>query len=170
MSAVQDLGPAPLIWMPNGNGMLVRVRDPNWHERELRRRQAEEAAKAETAQPKEMSDAEFDRITAPYRAGILRGIFPGCPAPKRMILSSANSAIAKIAQKHGFTVSDLKGCSRRVRVVHARQEAMYVLRIVHKLSFPTIARMMGGKDHTTILHGVRCHEDRMARAGADADG
>jgi chromosomal replication initiator protein len=38
--------------------------------------------------------------------------------------------------------------------VAARQEAMYVFRELTDLSYPAIARLFGGRDHTTVIHAV----------------
>ena len=36
----------------------------------------------------------------------------------------------------------------------ARQIAMYVFRNLTELSYPSIARLFGGRDHTTVIHAV----------------
>jgi hypothetical protein len=39
-------------------------------------------------------------------------------------------------------------------VENARQTAMYVFRELTDLSYPSIARLFGGRDHTTVIHAV----------------
>jgi chromosomal replication initiator protein len=51
-----------------------------------------------------------------------------------------------------FEVEALKGRSRQRPLVTARQEAMYVFRELTDLSYPAIARLFGGRDHTTVIH------------------
>jgi len=51
-----------------------------------------------------------------------------------------------------FDVEALKGKSRQRPLVTARQEAMYVFREMTDLSYPAIARLFGGRDHTTVIH------------------
>jgi chromosomal replication initiator protein len=51
-----------------------------------------------------------------------------------------------------FDVDALKGKSRQRPLVTARQEAMYVFRELTDLSYPAIARLFGGRDHTTVIH------------------
>ena len=58
-------------------------------------------------------------------------------------------AIADILR---FDVDDLKGKSRQRPLVTARQIAMYVFRDLTDLSYPAIARLFGGRDHTTVIH------------------
>lgn len=51
-----------------------------------------------------------------------------------------------------FDVEALKGRSRQRPLVTARQIAMYVFRDLTDLSYPAIARLFGGRDHTTVIH------------------
>ena len=62
--------------------------------------------------------------------------------------------LAEIAGYVGFTVEALKGKSRQRPLVSARQIAMYVFRDMTELSYPAIARLFGGRDHTTVIHAV----------------
>jgi chromosomal replication initiator protein len=54
----------------------------------------------------------------------------------------------------GFSVEALRGKSRQRPLVTARQTAMYVFRELTDLSYPAIARLFGGRDHTTVIHAV----------------
>jgi chromosomal replication initiator protein len=60
--------------------------------------------------------------------------------------------LADIAAILKFSVADLKGRSRQRPLVTARQIAMYVFRELTDLSYPAIARVFGGRDHTTVIH------------------
>ena len=60
--------------------------------------------------------------------------------------------LAEIADILKFPVEDLKGRSRQRPLVTARQIAMYVFREMTDLSYPAIARLFGGRDHTTVIH------------------
>jgi len=62
--------------------------------------------------------------------------------------------LAEMAGYLGFTVEALKGKSRQRPLVAARQIAMYVFRDMTELSYPAIARLFGGRDHTTVIHAV----------------
>jgi chromosomal replication initiator protein len=62
--------------------------------------------------------------------------------------------LAEIASILGFEVAALKGKSRQRPLVTARQIAMYVFRELTDLSYPGIARIFGGRDHTTVIHAV----------------
>jgi chromosomal replication initiator protein len=62
--------------------------------------------------------------------------------------------LAEMAVILGFSVEALRGKSRQRPLVTARQQAMYVFRELTDLSYPSIARLFGGRDHTTVIHAV----------------
>jgi chromosomal replication initiator protein len=62
--------------------------------------------------------------------------------------------LAEIAGILGFEVEALKGKSRQRPLVTARQIAMYAFRNLTELSYPSIARLFGNRDHTTVIHAV----------------
>ena len=63
-----------------------------------------------------------------------------------------DALLEEIAGILKFDVEALKGKSRQRPLVTARQEAMYVFRELTDLSYPAIARLFGGRDHTTVIH------------------
>lgn len=44
---------------------------------------------------------------------------------------------------------------RQRELVHRRQACMWVMYRHTKLTLPSIGRLLGGMDHTTVMHGVR---------------
>jgi chromosomal replication initiator protein len=68
-------------------------------------------------------------------------------------LTAADILVAT-ADRFGYDVEQLKGRRRHRDLVQARQVAMYVCRQLTDLSYPSIAREFGGRDHTTIIHAV----------------
>jgi chromosomal replication initiator protein len=62
--------------------------------------------------------------------------------------------LSEMAVILGFSVDALRGKSRQRPLVTARQMAMYVFRELTDLSYPAIARLFGGRDHTTVIHAV----------------
>lgn len=67
---------------------------------------------------------------------------------------SDEQLLVEIAEYLGFEVDALRGKSRQRPLVSARQTAMYVFRELTDLSYPAIARLFGGRDHTTVIHAV----------------
>lgn len=58
---------------------------------------------------------------------------------------------------------DLLGKRRQKELVHPRQISMYLLKRELNHSYPMIGRLLGGKDHTTIMHGVGKIEKELAK-------
>ena len=62
--------------------------------------------------------------------------------------------LVEMADILGYDVDALRGKSRQRPLVTARQIAMYAFRELTDLSYPSIARLFGGRDHTTVIHAV----------------
>lgn len=60
-----------------------------------------------------------------------------------------------VVHYYGLTAADLASNSRKRALVRARQVAMYLLREVLDLSFAAIGELLGGRDHATVMYGVR---------------
>ena len=67
---------------------------------------------------------------------------------------TATEIIAVVAASYGVSLTDMEGPSRREPLVTARQIAMYLIRTLTELSLPKIGKQLGGRDHSTVLHGV----------------
>lgn len=63
------------------------------------------------------------------------------------------------------TPDELRSGMRAKRVVFARHFAMYWMVRRTKDSYPQIGRKMGGKDHTTVIHGVRAYVRKRKEMG-----
>ncbi len=68
---------------------------------------------------------------------------------------SSDQIIKAIIKFFNITHEDLTGKKRTRELVYPRQIAMYLLKHELSLSFPVIGRELGGKDHTTIMHGEK---------------
>jgi chromosomal replication initiator protein len=55
----------------------------------------------------------------------------------------------------GFTPAELIGPVRERRLVHVRFSVYYVAQRLTGKSLPLIGRLLGGRDHKTILYGIR---------------
>lgn len=51
--------------------------------------------------------------------------------------------------------NDMLSSRKLAEVVYARHIAMYLAKTITQRSMPEIGRRLGGRDHTTILYGVR---------------
>lgn len=64
------------------------------------------------------------------------------------------AVIEVLADYYHLKVNQLRSPSRVKEIVLPRQILMYLLRIELNLPFMEVGRLLGGRDHTTIMHGV----------------
>ena len=60
--------------------------------------------------------------------------------------------LAKTTELYGFSREELTGPNRRRPLVTARHVCIYVFRELTDMSYPSLGRLFGDRDHTTILH------------------
>ena len=77
--------------------------------------------------------------------------------------------IQVVTKVTGFTVAELKGDARDTATVRARQLAMWFLRTRLGLSTSTIGIVLGGRDHTTVMHGLKVIPSKCERDPATAE-
>jgi len=65
----------------------------------------------------------------------------------------------KVAEHYNIRLADMMGPKRSRNVARPRQIAMYLSKQLTSRSLPEIGRRFGGRDHTTIMHGVRKIEE-----------
>ena len=71
--------------------------------------------------------------------------------------------VVKLVSDHfQIKVSDIKSKRRTRNLVHPRQIAMYLCHRVVGASLPEVGRVLGGKDHTTVLHACRQVDEKRA--------
>lgn len=63
--------------------------------------------------------------------------------------------IRAVAKAYGFTSNDLKAARRDAGATQARQVSYLLCKMLTLRGLPPIGDAHGGRDHTTILHGVR---------------
>ena len=77
-----------------------------------------------------------------------------------------------VASYYRLSVTELTSERRASEIVRPRQVAMYLARILTVKSLPEIGRIIGGRDHTTVMSAVRRIESLMktdADLAADID-
>lgn len=70
--------------------------------------------------------------------------------------------IKTTCEYYNIRQADITGASRARAVARPRQMAMYLSKTLTTRSYPEIARKLGGRDHTTVLYGVRKIEELMS--------
>ena len=65
----------------------------------------------------------------------------------------------KVSEHYNIRLSDMIGPKRVRNYARPRQMAMYLAKQMTNRSLPEIGRRFGGRDHTTVMHGVRKIEE-----------
>ncbi len=76
------------------------------------------------------------------------------PQPTRRA-TSIDQVLQATAKYHQLSMDDLLSKRRTKAVVRARQIAMYLAREETAASFPQIGAALGGRNHSTVLHGYQ---------------
>jgi chromosomal replication initiator protein len=76
---------------------------------------------------------------------------------------SAGDLLRGVSLHFGITLSDLKSKKRSRPIAIPRQIAMYLMRESLKMSLQDIGSFLGGRDHTTIMHGVNKVKNKLLK-------
>ena len=87
-------------------------------------------------------------LTLEEVSGIIKSIVDN----KKQVITS-DLIVREVHKYYQIPIEDLLGKKRTKEIVLPRQITMYLMRHEAGLSFPEIGREMGGKDHSTIMHG-----------------
>lgn len=82
---------------------------------------------------------------------------------KKQVKVNPKLVLQKTADYYDITYNDIVGTKRSREIVTPRQIAMFIMREELGMSFPRIAKSLGGKDHTTIMHGVNKINTQIAK-------
>ena len=82
-------------------------------------------------------------------------------SPNERKIVTPDSIINIVAEHFDISVDEIKGDKRAKKISYPRQIAMYLCREMTSTNLQGIGALMGGKDHTTILHGVKKIEDEL---------
>ena len=68
---------------------------------------------------------------------------------------TARDIIVLTLLRHEITMSEMIGPGSRQETCRARWTAMYLIREVCQYSNGRIGRLFGGRDHSTVMHGIQ---------------
>lgn len=82
----------------------------------------------------------------------------------------AQEIVEATAQLGGVPVAWLLSARRAKRLARLRQIAAYLMREMTPMSLPQIGRMLGNRDHTTVMHSLKIMQkfEEMQPRSADA--
>lgn len=70
-------------------------------------------------------------------------------------LGGENDIIETLSKRLGYNRKIIESRTRRQEIVRVRDLIVYLLREYGDLSYPAIGRLLGGRDHTTIIHAYK---------------
>lgn len=98
---------------------------------------------------------ETQAKSVPISPDLVRSLLgKGVDEQNRKKIIKPKEIIRVVADDYGVKIGELCGQKRIKEYVLPRQVAMYLLRTEAKLPFMMIAELLGGRDHTTVMHGV----------------
>jgi len=75
----------------------------------------------------------------------------------------------QVSEHYNIRLSDMIGPKRVRTLARPRQVAMYLCKQLTSRSLPEIGRRFGGRDHTTVMHGVKRIEELRVQDGQIAE-
>lgn len=72
-----------------------------------------------------------------------------------MMRPSVNQIQHAVCEAFDITMADMVSGDRHRAVARPRQVAMYLAKRMTIRSYPELGGLFGGRDHTTIMHGVQ---------------
>ena len=84
----------------------------------------------------------------------------GPPQPIPLDYLPANQAnirqiVKAVSDQFNVPIDDIKSDRRQAPLIRARHTAFLLCKILTRRSYPDIGRQIGGRDHTTIINGVK---------------
>lgn len=154
-------------------GMVADIQMPDLETREAILRQ--KAKKSDALVPDDVINYIATNIKSSIREleGALTKVLATCDLKKcKPSIEAASDVLGSIIEEKrsivtpdliiresckyfGVSIENIMSRKRTKDLVIPRQVIMYLLRSEISLSFPEIGREMGGKDHTTIMHGCK---------------
>jgi chromosomal replication initiator protein len=89
-------------------------------------------------------------ITASVADEVLKDLFPG-GSGRAITIEQVQAAVC---EWFGVSQADLRGDKRPQSIAYPRHIAMYLCRELTDQSLPKIGAKFGGRDHSTVMHGV----------------
>lgn len=74
-----------------------------------------------------------------------------------------DDVLAALSEYLGVSKDEIEEKTRRQEIVRARHLIMYLLREYGGMSFPAIGRLVGNRDHTTVIHAYNKIKAEVAR-------
>lgn len=102
-------------------------------------------------------------LNSPITESLVRDVLSRNHYETKTVTATPDRIVEEISRHFRVNKEELVGKGRRQEIVLPRQIVMYFLRSVSKLSLVGVGSVLGGRDHTTILHGCDKIEKQLIR-------
>jgi chromosomal replication initiator protein len=99
-------------------------------------------------------------MDSPITPDLVRRVTTDAADSGRSRRVSEEQVLDAVASHFGVDKESIKGRKRDKKTALARQVSMYLLKEESDLGATAIGRVLGGKDHTTVLHGCKTIENQ----------
>ena len=124
-------------------------------------KRSDDHIKEQISEPKQ-SDTETKKYTvSAWKSHLSRQL---AAAQFDIPVHTRKSVLLRVCWFYGVSPREVSGPSRSREIVLARKAAMYWMRELCGSSYPEIGRRLGGRDHTTALHGIRTYTESKRNA------
>jgi hypothetical protein len=110
---------------------------------------------AATVKRRYVCDAAYEFAWAAEMMGVVDHLAEPVRPPRLVDILRATAA------RYDMPVNEILSERRNHRITLARHAGMYLARELTLKTFPEIGRAFGGRDHSTVLHGVRRIEAKL---------
>lgn len=87
----------------------------------------------------------------------------------RRVVLKLNAVKDAVCQFYKVSAREIISERRNMEIIWPRQVAYYLCRELTPASYPRIGQFFGGRDHTTVIHGVRKVEKKIGEKPYLAD-
>ena len=100
----------------------------------------------------------LDFPVPPFVPDVVEDVGEPVAAPTVTTETPARKILMEVAEKHKMPVAAFRSKSRTLPFINLRHEACYRLSTELGFSLMQIGRLMGNRDHTTVLNAIRRHK------------
>jgi hypothetical protein len=103
----------------------------------------------------------FMRLKGPYPDpldGLALVVEAPAKTPEAPAETPARRILNEVAEKHNMPLTAFRSQERKARFVNLRHEACYRLSTELNFSLKQIGRLMGNRDHTTVMNAIKMHK------------
>lgn len=104
--------------------------------------------------------AQVTFISAEPTIDLARSIVAEIAKPNKGILN-IDSIVEQCAKVYGVSSDQIRSKTRKKNIVQARKVAMYLSKKMTKQSLVSIGLHFGGRDHSTVIHGIESIEKQL---------